>query len=463
MTQSATGLRPRVLTAPSSLPHCPLLTFTVITNTSSVLVECLALNEIVLPLRLRVRGKIEKTTERLAHRAALAAAHLLGLAAGQHLRDLRAMNDPLASLHARLEEAELRARLAWNVAEILTARFAKIPDRNRPYYTPTQRFGILEIKNLLGWSARDTARVFLLCANTVHNWEGCADPNAKTVGVTTKPTPPVRRAADVVRRTVQTMARLGFGGPDMISRVLARAAWRVSARSVRRYAKQRTLPAGPDTRSPRRINHPVVARFVHHTWMMDVSVVRQFLGPDLYMAAVFDAFSRTPLALGTFAHKPTAFQMAHLFKRATRCFATPKYVITDLGKEFAGAFAAMVKRGGVVHRHASKENLYATARLERFWRTLKEAARLHRLTLPLTQKDLHWRLEIALTHYILFRPHEGLRSATPTEAFLGVDPAHADAVEPPRGRPGDAAPLLPFTIECIDASYARFPILKRVA
>ena len=42
----------------------------------------------------------------------------------------------------------------------------------------------------------------------------------------------------------------------------------------------------------------MIARFVHHTWMMDVTEIRSFLGLQVFhLAGVFDAFSRVPLAL----------------------------------------------------------------------------------------------------------------------------------------------------------------------
>ena len=96
------------------------------------------------PLHMRLRGKVDRATERLAHRAALSAAHLLGLAAGCLLRDFRRLEDPLAGALARLKEAELTAKLAFDVVDLLSARLDKIPDRHRPYYTPAQRFRILE-------------------------------------------------------------------------------------------------------------------------------------------------------------------------------------------------------------------------------------------------------------------------------------------------------------------------------
>ena len=100
-------------------------------------------------------------------------------------------------------------------ASILAERFAKVPERNRPYYSHAQRFRILEIRNLLAWNARDTARTFLVCANTILNWEHSADPVSKTVGADITPVPPVRRAADVVQATIQVMARFRIGGPDL--------------------------------------------------------------------------------------------------------------------------------------------------------------------------------------------------------------------------------------------------------
>jgi transposase InsO family protein len=141
--------------------------------------------------------------------------------------------------------------------------------------------------------------------------------------------------------------------------------------------------------------------------MMDVSVIRQLLGPDLYMAAVFDAFSRVPLFLSVFDRATSASDMARLLRSTARVFAAPKYLITDRGGEFTGdAFQCMVKRFLIVQRFAAAENLYATSRLERFWLTLKDSARLRWLCLPLTRHDLERRLEFVLHHYVVFRPHE---------------------------------------------------------
>jgi hypothetical protein len=257
------------------------------------------------PLHLRLRTRLDDASEKLALRAALVAAHLLGLAIGRFLREMRGSSDPLVDATALLEEAELRAGIAWDIVDILGARLDKIPDRHRPYYTPSQRFRILQIRSLLGWNRDLAARTFRICPNTLSNWEKHADPNSKTAGSTVKPIPPITRFADVSRSLVQAMLRLGFGGEDLVARVLARAGWKVSARSVRRMGRESqasnptpTIPIGG------RLRNPVVARFVNHVWMMDVSVVQAFLGGELYLGAVFDAFSRAPLAMATFERRP---------------------------------------------------------------------------------------------------------------------------------------------------------------
>lgn len=416
------------------------------------------------PLHLRLRGGCDEGTARRALRAVLDATHLLGLTTGTHLRKLRELSDPLADLQARLQEAELRARLAWETAELLGARFAKIPEKHRPYFSPAQRFRVLEIRNLLAWNAHETARVFLLCSNTILNWEMAADPSARAVGVTIQPTPPVRRAADVVRSLVQTMTRLGIGGQDLCSRILARAGWSVSARSIGRYRRERPVPPTHGNDIPTRPPNPVKARFVHHVWMMDVSEVRQLLGPSLYMAAVFDTFSRVSLALEVFEAKPTARDMARLLKRAISALGPARYLITDLGGEFTGhAFRKAARRFGALHRFASEDSLKATARLERFWKTLKQAAALGSLWRPLDRQELERRLEVTLCFYLYFRPHEGLKGATPAEAFLALVPAHLAAVEPPRARPGEASPEAPFQVDYLDPGARRFPILRPAA
>jgi len=280
------------------------------------------------PVRLRLQVSIDRLTERFAIRAAFAAAHLFGLAAGIALRQLRAMGDPLANALATAKEAELKAVVSAQALELLGARFDRLPERRRPFYTPEQRFRILELASLLGWPAEQTARAFRVCTQTIRNWRKAADPHARSVGPRVHPTPPVTRFADVVRNTVHLMARAGFGGDAMTAAVLARAGYRVSKRSVCRIRKERRREPSPPT-PPHTPSRPVIARFVNHVCMMDVTEVPAFLGGTFFLAAVFDAYSRVPLALQAFDAKPGASAMARLLKRAASAFGPARYLITD--------------------------------------------------------------------------------------------------------------------------------------
>jgi transposase InsO family protein len=413
------------------------------------------------PVHLRPRGIVDHATQKLALRAALTTAHLFGVATGVLLRRLRAMNDPLATALAQAQEAAAKASLLARTVNVLGARFDKLPERRRPFYTPHQRFQILELKNLLGWAADHTAKVFRVCTHTIRNWEANADVQAGTVGSTVRPTPPVTRFADVVRSTVHLIAGLEFGCGETAALVLARAGWKVSARSVRRIMKRSRPRPTPRSEAKHWATHPVIARFVHHVWMMDTTQVQAFLGGSFHVAGVFDAFSRAPLALQTYDHKPGAAAMARLLKTAARAFGKAKYLITDQGKEFdARLFRKTVARLGTRHRFGTVDNIFATARLERFWRSLKETANLKH-DQPLTVDDLERRLETTLTYYICFRPHQGLEGRTPAEAFLGIPAPHT--VSPPRGRTGEGPAEPPFAVAFVETGNGSFPILKKTA
>ena len=78
---------------------------------------------------------------------------------------LAAENDSLKQEVQRLRE-ELR---------IKDARMAKIDPRRRPYYPPTERMAILELKAARGWSLAETARAFLVQPETIAAWLRRAD------------------------------------------------------------------------------------------------------------------------------------------------------------------------------------------------------------------------------------------------------------------------------------------------
>lgn len=406
-----------------------------------------------------MRGLKDQITERFANRAILHAARLLGVAAGTHLSEFRGRDGGFEDLKARLDRAELLASVAWRAVSLLHDRLARVPDRRRPHYAPAARFEILEIRGMLGWNQSRTAAQFLVSDNTISNWERDQSPQSRTVGSLAKPSPPVTRLSDATRHLVQMMARFGFGGPELIASHLALAGFRIAEKTVRNIKCEKVVtPTTAPPLDPKRPPNPVVANFVHHVWMMDVTEFKTLFGArTLYFAAVFDAFSRLPLAGMTFAAKPGGAAMARLFRRAALAFGPPRYLITDLGGEFtAGVFKRTVGRLGTKQRFASADNIRATARLERFWKTLKQIARV-RLLPPLDLADLEQRISHALAYYAVHRPHSGLENRTPLQAFLNA--AARPQLRLPRGRRGESSSSPPLRIGFVPSACGDLGVL----
>lgn len=391
------------------------------------------------------------------------ATQLLGLALGSALGRLREAGATSAQLFARAEESALLLRMAREAAEILGARWDKVPERHRPHYQPEQRYRILRIRSLLGLSQRETARLFRVSIETIARWEADAAagdrPSSRPL---VAPLPPVRRFADVVRVTVKTMELAGFGGNDLIARTLARAGWKLSARTVGRIRRER-LPSpllpdkGPTT------GRAVRARRPNHVWMVDLTDVRSLFGLKTFkVGAVFDVFSRMPLSAKVFSKEPTSAEVARFFSVTARRCGRPAHFVSDRARCFtARLFRRKLRRLDVKQRFGAVGKKGSIALIERLWRTLKDALGL-RLLRPLTNDDLRRKVELGLVHYAHFRPHQGLGGATPAEVYFGRTPEHLSAIPPPRGRPGQAVTASRFEISFLDPER-RLPVLLRKA
>ncbi len=418
--------------------------------------------EISLADRLLV-GLRTGPLEPIARRALLKAVHLLGLALGQRLRELRAAPEPLMCAHARIEEQAVLLGLSQEIVAILGERWDKVPDRHRPHYTPSQRFRIVRLKRLLDLSPQDAAHLFRVSPETIARWQAELRTDQATTGTIVRPTPPLRRYADVLQHTVQTMALLGFQGYETIAATLARAGWKISATTVGRLLRRPRVPEGTPPQTKTRAERAVRARYPNHVWMMDLTHVPALFGLRVFtIAGIIDVFSRAPIAARLFDQDPPAYEVARLFTFAARTHGRPRHFVTDQGTQFkARRFQRMLRALGVRQRFGAVGKTGSIAIIERFWRSLKEALRV-RLWRPLTREDLERRLALALTHYAVFRPHQALGGATPLERYTGLMPASADAVHPPRGRPGEGPRDPPFRVEHLDRD-GRFPVLRRAA
>ncbi len=408
----------------------------------------------VLAAALRRRG-----LDRIALCALRKATELLGLALGVRLGEMRERGSALLELQSRAEQGALHAHLLQESIEILAARWDKIRERHRPHYTPEQRYRILRVRDLLALSRDETARIFRVSKTTIDRWEAesTAAPEVDTVGSLVKPSPPVRRYADVVRHLVGSMALCGFGGNDSIARILARAGWKISSRTVARVRKEKPYPSPAPEESA--LSRSVIARYPNHLRMADLTEI-----PGLFrlfsfrLAVVLDAFSRMPLVACVFCREPRARDLARLVENAAATYGPPRHFVSDQGTQFtAAAFRKTLEHLRIRHRFGAVGKTGSIALIERLWRTLKNLLGL-RILRPLLLSDLRRRLELGLFYYANLRPHQALGGATPAEIYLRLEPAHLAAVHPPRGKLGQGPRASPFQIRYLDPER-RLPVL----
>lgn len=400
------------------------------------------------------RALRSRHVDRLAVRALLKAHHLLALALAHRLTEMRASRDPLVAAVANESAAVLLAGWLREALGLLGDRVDRLPERQRPHYTPNQRFRILRLKHLLALSQDETAGLFRVSVTTIARWEVTANPESRTVGSTVTPVPPVRRYCDTVRHLTQTLSGLGFGGYDMVARHLARAGWRIASSTVRRYVREPRIP-DPHVPASRPSKRAVHARYPHQLWHIDSTAL-----PDLFGSAarsltvVFDSFSRMPL-VALFRSEPgDAAAMITVVESAFVRLGTPRYLLADRGGEFvAKVFRERIGAWKVRLRFCSSDHHRANSRLERFWLTLKRTLRAGRVALPASTAEV----KRALTYYAYHRPHQGLGGATPAEVYFGLRPAHLGAAQPPRGRRG-GPPIRCPVVDFLDGDE-RFPIL----
>lgn len=410
--------------------------------------------------RLFQRALERRPYDSRALRAYLKAMRFLGLAFGQQLAGLRSSDDRVERALADAHSSKILAYVLREAVEILGARIDKLPPRQRPHFTPAQRFRILELVHLAGLTREEAATLFHVSVTTLSDWQRNANPAAKTVGSTLKPQPPIRRYGDPTRHLVQVMARLGFHGYRTIAGQLALAGWRVARSTVRRVLKE---PPVPDPSRPATTaKQAVVARFVHHVWHVDLTVVPGFLGTtSRQLAVILDGFSRIPVAAAVFLGQPSADQMTAFIEVALARHGKPRHIIVDQASYFTALdFQERIKAWRVNLRFCSADNHRANARIERFWGTLKNALLDLRAPVSLrAEVEQVAEIDRALRYYVSHRPHSALGGATPGEILAGAEPRHLRAVQPPRGRPGDPGPACPVVADYFEGD-PRLPLLR---
>ncbi len=92
----------------------------------------------------------------------------------------------------KMENAQLKEMMA-----IKDARMNRLDPKHRPYYSPTERMRILELKSITGMSNKQAAEAFLVSDVTIASWNKRIDEEGHNALLQLKH--PVNKFPDFVR------------------------------------------------------------------------------------------------------------------------------------------------------------------------------------------------------------------------------------------------------------------------
>jgi transposase InsO family protein len=302
---------------------------------------------------------------------------------------------------------------------------------------------ILELRAVRGWSVRQTAERFLVTEETIMSWMRRVDEEGGFIRLTT----PINRFPDVVTHLVRRLkATCPILGKKKIAEALARAGLHLGVSTVGRMLKRKPtkeiVEGGPPVPMPRQVR----ARAPNDVWHLDLTTVPTAAGlwvPWLpfakllrwpfawWVAVAVDHASRVVVGFAVFARRPSSAEVASFLDRATRSAgASPRTVITDHGREFAGAFRRRCRRLGIRQRLGKVGQHGSIAIVERFIRSMKSEC-TRRILVPFRLAEMRRELGLYATWFNEHRPHEAMGGRTPLEVYTRAPPAN----ERPRFEP----------------------------
>ena len=264
---------------------------------------------------------------------------------------------------------------------------------------------------------------------------------------------PVNRLPEFVRHVVRKLKALCPAiGKKRIAETLARAGLALGVSTVGRILRERdrNRPA-PDPITackcgeevPSAPKKPVEARKPNDVWEIDLTLVPTAAGfwttwfpfsilqvwPFAWwVACVVDRYSRQVQGFEAFGKEPDSRAMQALVSRTrAETGATPRYVVTDKGRQFdCRGFRAWCRHQGVRPRYAASGSLRATAVIERFNRSLKDEW-IRRIHVPLRRDAMRREIACYLRWFHAHRPHQGLGGRTPVEVYDNRKPVATES------------------------------------
>ena len=218
--------------------------------------------------------------------------------------------------------------LAWKLAlltrqfELMRRRFERFNPYKRPDFAPEDRFEVLQLIRLAGWSTRQAAQILVTHPNTIRAWRrGLEGGNQERL----LGRPPFNKLGDAVRWLVHEIRELcpnSDFGTRTIAMMIVRAGIQISRSSVQRVLREKK-PA-PATSAPKEAAyaphmpfHILRPQAIKRTWHLDLTTF-EFFWLRVYVAALVDGFSRKLLALRVYHAAPSTADMLGFVRQCAK-------------------------------------------------------------------------------------------------------------------------------------------------
>jgi putative transposase len=316
------------------------------------------------------------------------------------------------------------------------ARMVRISAHRRPYYRPTERLAILELRAARGWSLDQTAERLLVTPATVASWMNRLDEQGPSALVQMRE--PVNKFPAFVAYLVRRLKVLCPAmGKVKIAEVLCRAGLHLSSTTVGRMLRE--PPLWEPVSAVAELKRVVRAKEPDHVWCLDLTTVPTSLGlwcswlpwalPQRWpfcwwIAVAVDHFSRRVMGFAVFDRQPTSIAVRALLGRVIRrAGSCPRHLITDQGNQFTdGGFRRWCRRRRIRQRFGAVGRYGSISVVERFIRTMKNEC-TRKLIVPYEQEGMRQELSVFVEWYNGHRPHSTLDARTPDEAYHDLQPA----------------------------------------
>ena len=376
----------------------------------------------------------------------------------------RAAGSPSSTIRlmAERDDALWHAAFLEREVAVFRRRIGAMNPHKRPPLQPQDRFEILQIIRLRGWSLKTAAKRFVVHYNSLGAWRR-EFLGGKDVGRFFGPAP-FNKLGDTARWLVHEVRRMCphlATGTRTIANMIVQTGVQVSRSTVQRVLREKkprrpartALP--PEGRKPYGLLTP---KRINRTWHLDLSAVRTLVR-RFYVAAIVDGFSRKLLVLKVYARTPTTRMMTALVRQARAIYGPPRFLASDQGCQFRDRFTTAVENGmGIKHVKARVRGWAFNGKVERFFRTLKLWARCVLWAWAPSRRamarKIQRRLDVFRDWYNLHRPHQAIGGRTPEQVWTGAELPAPVTVRAHEAQPG---------IEIVKHRYGddpRLPVLE---